>query len=429
MISDTNIENIQINEIKIGNDYALFNKPEIKEKIVSLLPTLKRESISFHVKNSNTAIANAIRRVVTGELNVKFLTCNVQDIITDEDYINKDELITRINHIPIDQDTPMDTEFSLNITNVYTDHEYLTVYSKDFVKIKGNSNKKGFDDVYRISELRSGKHLIVTKIKVTEDSGYNNSAASITNDYEYEITDFIIVTIINERANFIKHRVKTTDLVALMKKTGIKATVNEDDLFKKNIIIIPNKDYEKNLSTEQKQSIQKYDIIIENPVAWNITGFNDNDKYIKTYQSAETYSRNIYLKFNTFGNINIKKLIFITCENIIKRLTIIKKAIIEYDNNLNQGNAINKTEGIVTITKDNVKTHVLVRGEDHTISNLIKKAIFELNPSISLINTPSEHPLNRTFIINIIHNNPIKIILDGFDLCINNFEKIKKNFI
>ena len=159
---------------------------------------------------------------------------------------------------------------------------------------------------------------------------------------------------------------------------------------------------------------------------FEVDSIDYDDKFLKGYQSTEMTCRNFFLSITNYGNIESKKMIRMACENIMERLAKLKDAVVEYEKQ-SDDNA-KKTEGFVTILKDNIKTIIIVRGEDYTIGQLVKIAMFELDPSIGLINTPSEHPLNRTILFNIKHPQPIEILLDAIVECIKNFDKIQKYF-
>lgn len=435
MPADPKIENIKIEKIQFNFNNEPFNKTEIKNKILSLLPNIDHENVSFYIRDANTAIANGLRRVIEGELKIKILTCDIKDIDTDEDFVKRGELIDRINYIPIDQNLPMNAEFSLNISNTDPKKEYLIVHSSDMVQTSGNSNKP-FAGTFRIAELRPGKYLIIPKIKVIEGYGFNYSAHCLTTQIEYHITDYIPVKFVNERANIISKRVKTTELLELFKRYKIKYDGSPDDLFRKKILIIPNKSYQHLLTSDQKKKIKQFDIVVENPDAWEINELNFDDKFLKEYQSTEMSAKNFFLSFMTNGNIDPKKMMQLACENINERLINIKESILEKmkekerekEREREREKEREKTEGLVTILQDNIKTIIIIRGEDYTIGQLIKLTMFELDPRIGLINNPLEHPLNRTIMLNIKHPEPIKITIDAIDECVKNFEKIKKYF-
>lgn len=429
---DLTLEKIKIETIEPDFSLKIFNENQVSIK--ALLPNIKQEKISFHIRNSNTATANALRRVVMGELKVKYLTCDIPDIDTDEEFIKLNELIDRINYIPINQDLDVHSEFSLNIAATDIKSETLIVHSSELIMNKGNKvvNLPMFANTFRIAELRPGKYLIIPKIRIVENYGYNTAAATLTSETEYQITDYIPAYFINDKANFISKRVKLDELISLMKKYKIKIDVDPYELYLKSILIIPNKSYQSLLTDKQKEKIKNFDIIIENPESSQIKNLKFDDEFLKGYQSTEIKAQNFFLSIATYGNIGVKQMMNLTCENIKKRLTDLKEAVIQKEKDLeinaNKNDIKHETEGLVSILRDNIKTTIIIRGEDHTISNLLKLAIFELDPNIGLINDTSEHPLNRTTMLNIMHAESIKILINAIDVCIRNFTIIQKHF-
>jgi len=425
MLSNPKVENIKIEYISINFNQP-FDNPEFINKAKLLLPTNIREKISFYVKDANTSIVNGLRRVIEGELKTKRLTCEVEDIDTNEDFIIKSELIDRINYIPINQNLELNVEFSLNISNTNVKKEFMIVRSSNLIQTNGKLNDKypAILETFRLAQLRSGKYLIIPRLKIKEDYGYNNAANSLTTQTEYHIIDYISVTFINERANFISKKIKVSELINLFKKYKI----NSDEshiLFRKKILIIPNKNYQKMLTSIQKDKIKLFDFVVRNDSDDQIIDLDYDNKFLKQYHSAEMTPREFFLAITTNGNIDPKQMMILACLNIKDRLIKLQEAI-QIQDKITKNN--DTTEGFVTILKDNIKTQIIIRGEDYTISQLLKNTIFELDPNIGLINSPLEHPLNRTIILCIMHPQPIVIILDAIQKCLKNFDTIQKYF-
>lgn len=402
------IEQLTIEKIKIETD-----DPELKK----LLPNIEREKVSFYLKNVNVSVANAIRRVICGELPIKYLTCDIHDINTNEEFIKLEELINRINFIPINQDIPDDMQFSLSVVNSDAKQRYKIVHSSDIVIKTDNFPQKIFAETFRLAELNPTKYLSIPKIKVVKDFGFNYAASCLTLDFEYYIIDYISVKFVNEQANFVSKRVSTTELINLFKKYKVQTTATFDNLFKKKILVIPNKSYQKRLTAKQLKNISTFDIVLENPESFEVTSLNVDDKFLKNYQSAETTPKHFYMSFQTYGNISADKLLPLAKLNISARLNNFRKELLKYING-------DQTSEIVNIIQDNIKTKIIIRGEDHTMGNLLSQMIFELDPNIGLINTPLIHPLNRTIILNIIHPQAIKITMDAVDKLLTIFQEI-----
>lgn len=401
------IESLKIEKIVVDTSNSSNNSDKELQK---LLPTFERERISFYLKNANLSIANAIRRVVSGELKVKYLTCNIHDISTNDDYIILDELRDRINFIPLKQDVPINTTFTLNASNIDSKKRYKIVHSNEI--ISKTYIDKAFAETFRIAELSPTKYLIIPKITVVEDYGFNYSASCLTLDIEYHLVDYIPVKFINERANIITKRVKTDDLMKIINELKIKA--NRDELFNKKILVIPNKSYQKQMSAKQIEDIKKFDLIVENPNTYEINSLTADDQFLKGYQNAEYDPKEFYLAITTYGNIDASKILNMVHSNLIERLENIKKAIIAQQSKSENDEKVEK-DPFIDIIQDNIKTQIIIRGEDHTIGNLLAQTCYELDPQVGLINTPQQHPLNRTIVLNIIHSQSLKLILDAID--------------
>lgn len=424
------VEKIMVEDIKIELNTAPFNDPEIAKKIRSLLPSRDRQRISFHLINSGVPIANAIRRVIQGELDVKCLKVTVSDIKTDDVYIICDELAGRIGCIPIDQDIPVGTEFALNVAN--SDNQRKVILSSS-IQLKPNSKVKEawFAETVNLFQLNAGKYIEISSIRVVSGRGYGKESEThgkgahhcLTHDIEYEFTDFIIVTFLSEKFDFIRKRVKAAELAVILDKHKVKYMINE--LFSKKILVIPNKAYILQVPNYNKR-LENFDIVLQNddPVEKTLAY---SDLFLKSYSSAETIAYNIFLGITTSGNIDPKSMIVQACENIQNRLKIVSNEIQESYKKINE--PLVKTEPMVTIIQYTGRTKIIVRGEDFTISQILRYGIFELDPNMGLINVKCEHIQNRSFILNIIHPNPIKLTLDAIIVYTEKIEKIRKYFV
>lgn len=421
-LSNPKIEKLLIEKIDINVNKFPYTNKEVLNNIAKLLPSTARQKISFYIKNANTAIVNGLRRIVEGELKTKVLNCNLDDIDTDEEFIIKSELLDRINYIPINQDIPINFEFSLSANNTSINDEYLVIRSNDIKK--PNNSIYYFPETIKLAKIKPRKYLKIPKLTIREGYGFEHSSHCLTNQSEYQIIDHIPVTFINERANFVSKRVKVIDLLSLFKKLKINYDDTPDNLFRKKILIIPNKNYKLQLTALKIKTMEHYEIIVENPDDVINNKPNNDDLFLKEYHSSEIKSKDFYLAFATYGNIDSKVMIMMACDNIVERLLKLSKAINDYSNGI-----LNDDLSFLTIITDNVKTTIIIRGEDYTIGELMKKTIYELDSNISLINSPLEHPLNRTITLNIIHQQPIKISLDAINHCVKIFNNIKTQFM
>lgn len=194
-----NIQNIKINNYNINYDNSKFK--QIIENNKHLLPNMNKQSISFDIINSNEAFANAIRRVFNDELPTKCLEINYHNVVTNDKFILIDNIIERINLIPILQTIDISTTFSLNIHNDTND--IINIYTKDLVNKNKNDKAQYFNLNIQICSLRPNRHLNINNIHPGINYGYNNSIYSI-GSFKYEAinTDFSIPSLNNDVTDY-----------------------------------------------------------------------------------------------------------------------------------------------------------------------------------------------------------------------------------
>ena len=64
------IKNINIERIEYNTAIKPFDDPKSRDRILSLLSTRRNERLSFII-DADVSVANAIRRVIVGELKIK----------------------------------------------------------------------------------------------------------------------------------------------------------------------------------------------------------------------------------------------------------------------------------------------------------------------------------------------------------------------
>lgn len=130
-----------------------------------------------------------------------------------------------------------------------------------------------------------------------------------------------------------------------------------------------------------------------------------------TVSTVNQNNKHFYLSIESFGNIEPQEIIDKSCILLTERLDKIKNNLIK--------NRVN----IIKIK--NIEQYLIIN-ESHTISNLLKEYIYQLNPDIELVNSECITVPDDKFYLNIIHNNSKKIILDAIDKIqsdLSNFNK------
>ena len=384
----------------------------LSEKYVSVSKLLPKSThIIKFVLDTNISLANGIRRTLIEEMKVKALDADFKDIDTNEPFMKLDEFRDRIRAIPIDQNTPLDKIFKIDVVNSQIETDRMIIHSGDIKPVSASASETdAIRKKFRLLELHSGKFLRVNNIKVVEGYGYENAAAFSIGSVRYRIMDYINMTQVNERGHFISGMVNMNDLEKLLKSLKIK--YNVATLRDQKIIFIPSKLYQKLLNTRQLSQINSYDLVIENTeeildpsTAMNVLPFRS---------SLTSVPRKFEIIVETLGTIEPKLLLHNCFDNIRSRLETV---------------STNMDTMPDMITSVGTNTNVFIKGETHTIGEMLKHAIYDLDPSIPEVKTIVEHPSNRTIILSVNHTQPIKIIKDAIAKCIADLTTLESKII
>jgi DNA-directed RNA polymerase subunit L len=396
------VTNITVSDIKY--DLSAFKKYE--DRLKPLLPTRKREIVSFVLRNTDTPTANGLRRTLIEELPVKILTSTVEDIETDEEFLIRDELLDRIHSTPVDQNLKNDAVFKIDVLNNDTAKRIGHVYSASIVPSSGSSRDfagKLCDTRFRIAELHPGKHLRVNNITVIEGYGYMHANFMLTCGIRYKPLDFTDVWYVNPRGFIERGMTRTADVLAATKG------FNDITIHDERVLYIPNKSCEDHMSEAGKGRISNFSTIIK--------------KDVKFYSSSTSHPTEYLLEVETTGTVPGRQLIKKACLNIVERLKGISKSLEVY---LKDPDAVPDGDVIANITP--TVTKVELKGETHTIAEILVYNVQKLDPMVANIGKHIIHPMNRTVVINISHSEPIRILMDACKLGVTNYEKISSAF-
>lgn len=337
------VENVKFHTQTLDKKNKLYSI--LKENNVDLWH-MDKNSLSFDLIDSNEAFANALRRTFNDELEVYALYVHPSNMDSDDKFILPDNILERINLIPIVQSNVKDLVLSIKITNLSDD--ILNIYSND-IKIntkKGMvSSEKLFNQNIQICSLRSGKYLYVNNIVAKSKEGYINNTHTLgTHRYECINTDLTIPSLDNTLKDF---RIEFCD-------NGNSDPKEMAQLVYNNLSKRVNK---------VKSLISAYEIPTNVDA---ITLHND------------TTNNDLYIIQNT-------KIIDLHSSN---------------------PNVLNKD---TRVNCDNLY-EIHVKNEYHTIGNIITKYVYTECKDIELISYKLDHILKHKIIVNIKHSEYKKII-------------------
>lgn len=400
------VTNISVEDIKY--DLSKFSKHEARIK--SLLPTKKREIISFVVRNSDTPTVNGLRRTLIEEMPVKILTTSVEDIETDEEFLIRDELIDRIHSIPIDQRIKDDATFYIDSLNTDTAKRIGFIYSVDVLPNSGSAKDLNnvMDERFRIAELHPGKHLRVNNIRILMGYGYMHANFMMTCGIKYKPLDFIDVTKVNERGFFERGMVAADDVLPFAKKQ--KASITELTVQSEKILFIPSDDAKNHMSIVNKERIKEYTIVI--------------NKDVQFKSSSVSHPTTYFMEVETLGNMPARPLVKAACDNLIERLQKVHDGLEVYLKNPEA----EPTDPSVIADVTQKMTRVEIKGETHTIAEILVFNVQKLDPTVSNIKKHIIHPMTRSVVINVCHAEPIRILMDACKMGIANYKMIEGAF-
>ena len=294
-----------------------------------LVPNISHAVVSFEMHHASVAFANAIRRCLTNELELKYLTVDMADIdIPNGTNIVKEVVLQRIESIPISQTISSNETFklyknnnTLELMDVNSD-SILPISTKVEKKekkeknIKPNVSHQLFTDKITICSLDVNQYICIDNIHITSARGKDNGRAAL-----------------------------------------------------------------------------------------GTIGFKVLNQDMKKHSSLTVYPTSFQFRMETNGNFNqaLMDPIYMVVGDLERRLTIIENALKgeEYD------------QGVHYSTEFNV-FKLFVPNESHTIGNLLKQYIYNLDPSIEYVNYRIIHPSKEEMVIDIKnHTDPKKICMDA----------------
>lgn len=407
----------------------------VQSEILKLLPPNRDQKIGFYLTKTNRAFANALRRTVTNECSAVALQLELDDIITDEKFILVNQLAIRVGLIPIRQDIPPGTTFTLDVKNPSTGTGKMHVYSRD-LKLADGKELKGdlFDGTFRLAWLRPGKSLKFAKVTVVKGCGYENAKFSLTNSFTFMATDHVDVRMLGASGRSVGVQVLAQDLLDLLKEKPslvhvggrlgeqLRKKATARDIFHLNhIMIIPNKQHLEISPPSIRPKFEDYDLVVMNMRDIEVNPRRDNE-FIRVISCMSDEPTEYFMEFRCFGNITPTNLLAHACTDLAERLESISRDA--KDNSpITDG-----TEPHVSFQQDGNITTVKIMGEDYSIGHLLTMAALLRVPTIPNIRPEPEHPLTRTLMIRVWHADAKALIIQCCDDYAAHFRRLAGEF-
>ena len=245
--------------------------PVVPERFKHLLPTvLMPERCEFTIDECSNAVANAIRRTVLCEMKVMYLTCDYEDIITDDPHVIPEMIQKRIRMIPLLQSIPPSTVFSLE----YQNKTLLTDDVKTGLFVCKNNNTKYFNETTTLVSIAAGRSIRINNCRIASDFTYKDGLGMCS--VAFNATSICLDQV-------------PIDMYADMKKT--LRIINETVELNENHVV-----------SDQKPT-------------------NNEPNANKTPQSTHIADPKVWrIAFNTNGTLPSKEIVKQACSNIIERL-------------------------------------------------------------------------------------------------------------
>lgn len=183
-VATVQISNVVVEESKELSEIVEYMKKYGVKNPIAMLPSAPTYRVDFSIKNSFTGFANAIRRVLVGEIPTHGLNVNEKDIETDDDFILSDVVIKNINLTIINQDIadyPKNLSlYAYNDTNDVIDvtTKYIQIGAKPAKDSSGKSaNNVITHNNIALFSLRPSKFVCINNIFVHKGISSDDAGA------------------------------------------------------------------------------------------------------------------------------------------------------------------------------------------------------------------------------------------------------------
>ncbi len=353
-----------VKSIKV--EKKIIDKSKLSGETQKLLPDMSilvPNYVEIVLESMHIGAANALRRVISDEVPVKAMNVPLSNIITNDVFIVNDFVQSRLRQIPILQSIPFDTKFSIDVSN--TTAGIIEVTSADLIcESKNGSKLKPKDIMYETFVLTElNPSRYITIKDVIIDAGYN-----------WQYGGYKIAT---------------------------------------NVALIPL----------DQQPFDPYEVANINIGSVNTGNINNKNKV----KAALADPRKHRLSFHTTGNIDIKELFILACDEILTRL---ERVILEIKNGYNTIQEKGSTSNAVK-TEQRKIGYLQIENEGDTIGELIKRTVNDLFSDVKIITgitNPVDHSLKIQIESGSINSNGSEELNIAVNECIKQFKKIREEF-
>lgn len=198
------VKNVKINEINFDKkNFKDFDKCIEYVKLIDTdykkyLPKNSSHCVEFELIDTNADFANCIRRFLLDEIYINSMHVDVDDIVTNDNFILSDLFKKNIELIPFTQrisdEEIKDINISLNITN--TTDDIINIYSRDITITDKKNNQMNVDNYFSgnipLITLHSNKSIECKKINIVNGCGKEDAGKfCLLSNLSYEILDVI----------------------------------------------------------------------------------------------------------------------------------------------------------------------------------------------------------------------------------------------
>lgn len=144
---------------------SVSNEPKnIPSRLAHLKPQIFSEHVVVEIADCNAAMKQSLIRAMSSEILSNYLLCEQHDIHTDDNHIIAELVVARFRMVPLMQNIPVDTTFSMNVVN--NTASVMAVHMKHVVP--SNPKITAFNGNIILLHLKAGCSIKIPKIAIDQ---------------------------------------------------------------------------------------------------------------------------------------------------------------------------------------------------------------------------------------------------------------------